>query len=136
MLSDQDFTCAIAIQRKMYTSLNEVADLTDELSQAVSRQDQVSVRMFLSMRQEEIQRLTSYQAMLHRQCRQLLPEDARLLTQLNSGRFQGTAPSPSAQALLQQAQRNRSLLERVRRADEAVSSRLGGPNSFYNKKRK
>lgn len=136
MLSDQDFTSATAIQRKMYTSLNEVADLTDELSQAVSRQDQVAVRMFLSMRLEEIQRLTSYQAMLHRQCAQLSSEDAALLTQLNSGRFQGDAPSPSAQVLLQQAQRNRTVLERVRRADQAVSSRLGGSHSFYNKKGK
>lgn len=136
MLSDQDFTSATAIQRKMYTSLNEVSDLTDELSQAVNRQDQVAVRMFLSMRQEEIQRLTSYQAMLNRQCAQLPPEDAKLLTQLNTGRFQGAAPSPSAQALLQQAQRNRTVLERVRRTDQAVSLRLGGSNSFYSKKGK
>lgn len=136
MLSDQDFTSATAIQRKMYTSLNEVADLTNELSQAVNRQDQVSVRMFLSMRQEEIQRLTSYQAMLNRRCTQLPPEDAKLLTQLNSGRFSGDAPTPAAQALLKQAQRNRTVLERVRRADKAVSSRLGGSNSFYSKKGK
>lgn len=133
MLKDQDFAAAVAIQRKMYTSLNEVAELTDELSQAVNRQDQVSVRMFLSMRLEELERLTGYQAMLHRQCAQLLPEDARLLTQLNSGRFSGQAP-PGSEALLQQAKRNRTVLERVRRADEAVSSRLGGSSSFYRKK--
>lgn len=134
MIRDQDYAASTAIQRKMYTSLNEVAELTDELSQAVSRQDQVSVRMFLSMRLEEIQRLTSYQAMLNRQCAQLPPEDAKLLTQLNSGRFSGDAPTPAAQALLQQAQRNRTVLKQVRRADQAVSSRLGGSHSFYSKK--
>lgn len=136
MIRDQDYAASTAIQRKMYTSLNEVAELTDELSQAVSRQDQVSVRMFLSMRLEEIQRLTSYQAMLNRQCAQLSPEDAKLLTQLNSGLFSGQAPTPAAQALLKQAQRNRTVLERVRRADQAVSSRLGGSHSFYSKKGK
>lgn len=136
MIRDQDYAASTAIQRKMYTSPNEVAELTDELSQAVSRQDQVSVRMFLSMRLEEIQRLTSYQAMLNRQCAQLSPEDAKLLTQLNSGLFSGQAPTPAAQALLKQAQRNRTVLERVRRADQAVSSRLGGSHSFYSKKGK
>lgn len=136
MIKDQDYAASTAIQRKMYTSLNEVIELTDELSQAVSRQDQVSVRMFLSMRLEEIQRLTSYQAMLNRQCAQLSPEDAKLLTQLNSGLFSGQAPTPAAQALLKQAQRNRTVLERVRRADQAVSSRLGGSHSFYSKKGK
>ena len=136
MIRDQDYAASTAIQRKMYTSLNEVIELTDELSQAVSRQDQVSVRMFLSMRLEEIQRLTSYQAMLNRQCAQLSPEDAKLLTQLNSGLFSGQAPTPAAQALLKQAQRNRTVLERVRQADQAVSSRVGGSHSFYSKKRK
>ena len=136
MIRDQDYAASTAIQRKMYTSLNEVIELTDELSQAVSRQDQVSVRMFLSMRLEEIQRLTSYQAMLNRQCAQLSPEDAKLLTQLNSGLFSGQAPTPAAQALLKQAQRNRTVLERVRQADQAVSSRLGGSHSIYSKKRK
>lgn len=136
MLCDQDFTTATAIQRQMYTALNEVAELTDQLSQAVDRQDQVAVRMFLSMRLEEIQRLTGYQALLDRQCDQLAPEDRGVLTQMNSGRFGGEAPSPSAQALLQQAQRNRTVLERVRRVDEAVSRRLGGNSSFYLKNSK
>lgn len=133
MLNDQHFSAASAIHRKMYISLTEVAELTDELSQAVSRQDQVAVRMFLSMRQEEIQRLTSYQAMLRRQCVQLPGEDGALLRQMLSGQFSGTPPSPAGEELLRQVQRNRVLLDRVQRADQAVSRRLGGKNSFYAK---
>lgn len=133
MLNDQDFQSAVAIARKMYASLSETAELTDELSQAVSRQDQVSVRMFLAMRQEEIQRLTGYQAMLHRQCSQMPGEDGTLLSQMLSGQFSGTAPSQAGEELLRQVQRNRSILERVQRADQAVSRRLGGKNSFYTK---
>ena len=52
MLDDRHFSAASAVQRKMYVLLTEVSELTDQLSQAVDRQDQVSVRMFLSMRQE------------------------------------------------------------------------------------
>ena len=131
MLNDQQLDSANAIQRKMYTALNEVAELTDELSQAVSRQDQVSVRMFLSMRREEIERLTGYQAMLYRQCDQLPPADGALLRQVISGRFQGSLPTASGETLLRQAAKNYALLQRVRQADRAVSSRLGGPHSFY-----
>lgn len=133
MLNDQQLDSATAIERKMYTSLTEVAELTDELSQAVSRQDQVSVRMFLSMRQAEIERLTGYEAMLRRQCDQLPQADGALLHEMISGRYQGTASSPSASELLRQAEKNYALLQRVRRADEAVSRRLGGSNSFYQK---
>lgn len=133
MLNDQQLDAATAIQRKMYTSLTEVAQLTDDLSQALDRQDQVSVRMFLSMRHEEIERLSSYQAMLNRQCDQLPADDGALFSQLISGRFQGSLPTASGASLLSLAKKNRSLLERVRQVDQAVSCRLGGPNSYYRK---
>ena len=136
MLHDQQLDEANAVQRKMYTSLTEVAELTSELSEAVNRQDQVSVRMFLSMRQEEIGRLNDYQAMLNRQCKQLPAEDGALLSQYISGRFSGKLPTASGEALLRQAEKNYALLERVRQADRAVSSRLGGANSFYMKQGK
>ena len=112
MLDDRHFSAASAVQRKMYVLLTEVSELTDQLSQAVDRQDQVSVRMFLSMRQEELQRLADCQLMLRRQCEALPGTDG---------------------ALLHHIQRNRALLERVRRVDQSVSRRLGGKNSFYAK---
>ena len=133
MLSEQTLASALAIQRKVYASLSETAELTDELSQAVNRQDSVSVRMFLSMRQEEIDRLLGYKATLRRQCAQLPPGDRDLLHRLLAGEA-GTAPSsPSGQALERQSKSNRALLERICRADQAVSRRFGGPNSFYAK---
>ena len=68
MLTEQSLSFACAVERKMYTCLTEIAELTDQLSDAVNRQDQVSVRMFLSMRQEEIDRMMGYRAALRRHC--------------------------------------------------------------------
>lgn len=133
MLHDQNFEAALAIQRRMYTTLMEVSDLTDQLSQALSRQDQVSVRMFLSMRQEEINHLQAFQNTLLRLCTQLPPEDGALLRRLLSGGSGSPPSSPNGKAVQQQAERNRAMLERICRADEAVSRRLGGANSFYAK---
>lgn len=131
MLNDQNFSAAIATQRKMYVLLTEVSELTDELSQAVNRQDQVSVRMFLSMRQEALQRLAGYQLILRRQYEELPGMDGALLRQMLSGTFSGHPPSPAAEDLLHQVQRNRTLLERIRQTDQSVSQRLGGKRSFY-----
>ena len=39
MLDDRHFSAASAVQRKMYVLLTEVSELTDQLSQAVDRQD-------------------------------------------------------------------------------------------------
>ena len=133
MLSNQILAEALAIQRKVYGSLTEVAELTDDLSQAVDRRDQVSVRMFLSMRQEEIDRLLGHKAVLRRQCSQLSPRDRTLMLQILEGKESSGLDSPDAQSLERQSKSNRALLERICRADQAVSRRFGGPNSFYAK---
>ena len=52
MLSKQELDAALAAERAMYRALSEVQDITRELLDAVDRQDQVSVRLFLSMRQD------------------------------------------------------------------------------------
>lgn len=132
MLDEQALTQALAVLRKMYASLAEVAELTDEMSQAVDRQDQVSVRMLLSMRQEAIDRLLEHKAALNRQCVQLPAESGALLRRILAGK--DCAPTtPTGKSLAQQVRNNRSLLERVRRVDQSVSRRFGGSSSFYAK---
>lgn len=133
MLTEEALTSALAVQRKMYACLSEISELTGELSQAVNRQDQVSVRLFLSMRQEEVDRLLGYRATLNRQCAQLPPADNALLRQVLAGTFDGTLPTSSGQAVVQQAKTNRNLLQRICQADQMVSQRFGGKDSFYSK---
>lgn len=131
MLSQQVLSAATAVEKQMYLALTEVEDLTQELAQAIDRQDQVSVRMFLALRQEQIDRLTAQKALLRRQCSQLPEKDAALLHDILFGT--STSPCPGAEDLLRQVERNRTLLERVRRADQRSSRRLCGNNSFYGK---
>ena len=133
MLTKQNFSSACATLRSMYTSLVEVEELTQELSGAVSRQDQVSVRMFLSMRQQEIQRLTDCHAILRRQCAQLSPQDGALLRDMLTGACANPPATPEAQPLLHQAEKNRAVLQRIIGADQRISQRLAGPDSFYAK---
>lgn len=132
MLSDQVLSTAVAVEKKIYMALMETEDLTQQLAQAVDRQDQISVRMFLALRQEQIDILTQQQAILRRQCAQLPPQQAELLREILGGH----TPSDSigAEELIRQVGRNRALLERVVGVDQRVSQRLGGAGSFYNRK--
>lgn len=68
MLSKQELDAALAAERAMYRALSEVQDITRELLDAVDRQDQVSVRLFLSMRQEQINQLRDQKELLKKQC--------------------------------------------------------------------
>ena len=67
MLSKQELDAALAAERAMYRALSEVQDITRELLDAVDRQDQVSVRLFLSMRQEQINQLRDQKELLEKQ---------------------------------------------------------------------
>ena len=66
-MNEQSVMTALALERKRYTALTEVMELTEELSQAFQRQDQVSVQMFLRMRQEPVNQLREYQALERKQ---------------------------------------------------------------------
>lgn len=133
MIPNQQLDAAIATQRKLYTCLTEILELTQEMSQALQRQDQVSLRMFLSMRQDEINRAVGYRAVLHRQWSQLPAQSGELLRGLAAGDSHLSPSSPSETALLEQAKKNKALLVRIQSLDQVVSQRLGGPNSFYAK---
>lgn len=130
MLNEQ-IMAAVSVQRKIYASLTEISELTGELSQAVSRSDQVSVRLFLSMRREEIERLLGFQALLRRQCAQLPSEEGALLRRLLFGNSPPATVPAGGEVLLQLIEKNRALLDRICKVDQVVSRRLGGRNSFY-----
>ena len=128
MLSKQELDAALAAERAMYRALSEVQDITRELLDAVDRQDQVSVRLFLSMRQEQINQLRDQKELLKKQCGGLPKEEGDLLRQIPSGK---QPAGVEGEALSLQVERNRALLERTLQADKALSRRLAGRESFY-----
>ena len=126
-MDEQVLKVTMSAEQKMYTALSEVMELTGELADAFQRQDQVSVQMFLGMRQEPIDRLESCKAMLERQCLQLPPEQRQILR----GILQGQTPPPQAQALGELVQKNKRLLDRILEVDRRLNLRIGGEHSFY-----
>ena len=122
MLSKQELDAALAAERAMYRALSEVQDITRELLDAVDRQDQVSVRLFLSMRQEQINQLRDQKELLKKQCGGLPKEEGDLLRQILSGK---KPAGVEGEALSLQVERNRALLERTLQADKALSGWRG-----------
>ena len=67
-MNEQTITEAHGACRKMHTALTELLELTNELSEAIQRQAQVSVQLFLSIRQEPLEQLRVYYTRLRRLC--------------------------------------------------------------------
>ena len=129
-MDEKVIAAAVATERKRYTVLTEVMEITEELSDAFQRQDQVSVRLFLSMRQEPINQLREYQAIQRKRCAALPDEESEVLTGEGSG-----DGSEQLKALEKLAGQNRNLLERVQEADRQISMKLGGKKSYYTQRK-
>ncbi len=130
MLTQNDINLAFGIQKKMHAALCELQDLTQELSTVAQRRDDVSMRMFLSMRQEQINLLLEYEKTLDKQCRALGKEKSAMLKRIFSGEKENTA---EFEELEQQVARNKELLLRVQKQDEQISRKIAGPKSIYAK---
>mgnify|MGYP001154258074 CR=1 FL=1 len=128
MLTKGDWTAALSIEKRMYLALSEVLETTESMLDAVKRQDQVSIRMYLNLRQDQVNQLRGYKELLQKQCRTLPDADGEVLRRALSG---GPAGEPEGEALCQQVSRNRSLLERTIQMDQTLSRQLGGKHSFY-----
>lgn len=129
-MDEKVIAAAIATERKRYTTLTEVMELTKELSDAFQRQDQVSVRLFLSMRQEPINQLREYRAIQRKRCAALHDEESEALWKVLTGQGSGDG-SEQLQVLEKLAGQNRNLLERIQKADRQISIKLGGKKSYY-----
>ena len=129
-MDENIIAAALATERKRYTTLTEVMELTKELSDAFQRQDQVSVRLFLSMRQEPINQLREYRAIQRNRCAALPDEEGEVLWKVLTGQGSGDG-SEQLQALEKLVGQNRKLLDRVQEADRQASMKLGGKKSYY-----
>lgn len=127
MLSKQELDAALAAERAMYRPCPRCR-ISPGTADGGRPPDQVSVRLFLSMRQEQINQLRDQKELLKKQCGGLPKEEGDLLRQILSGK---KPAGVEGEALSLQVERNRALLERTLQADKALSRRLAGRESFY-----
>ena len=117
-----------AIQKSICEKLLEVTSLTQELDEAVNRQDQVSVRMLLLARRKPLCELCAAWAKMDLQRCELSPQEVDELEEI----FSGAGPEggdSGAMAALQQS--NQRLLQRLKAMDQEVSRKICRERSYY-----
>ena len=121
-------TDALVQVKRMGNLLNEVQDLSQQLAEAIDRDDKVSVEMLVNMRREPIGKLVDAEDVLADQVSSLPPEDgARLLALL------GGAPPQCEEekALAELVGSNRRRLEQALSLDKRLNQKLARENSVY-----
>jgi vacuolar-type H+-ATPase subunit I/STV1 len=122
-------TDALVLSKRVGNLLFETLGLSEELGQALDRNDQVSVQMLVAMRAEPIEKLkTADQAL--RALRDSIsdPEERQHLSAL----LKGEAPSNEKERLLtDQAESNARQLKRVLELDQRLNRRIARDKSVY-----
>ena len=97
--------------KRIYAALNEALDLTRQLAEAVDRDDQITVQMLVSMREEPIHEL----------------RQDRLSALLKGGEAETEAEIP----LANQIGLNRRVLKQLVELDRVVNRKLTREKSIY-----
>lgn len=115
-------------EKRMYALLNEVFDLTKQLSEAVDRRDEIAIRMLLSMREEPLGKLRRADLSLKELGGGLEAADADRLTAMLAG---AEPERPEEAALCDQVGVNRRLLRQIIELDERTNRKLAHEKSVY-----
>ena len=129
-MSRDDWLELTVLEKKKYNYLTEVQDLTRQLAESLDRNDQVSARMLVAMRQDPIRQLTEVDNGEKLRVGAFPEEGRERVEALRRGE---PAREDGEQIFQDQAGKTRRLLEQVVELDRRVSLRMAGKQSFYQK---
>lgn len=116
--------------KRMYNALSETMDATQQLAEAVDRNDQVAIQMLVTMREDPVQKLRKIRLALDQQRASLGEEDGARLAAL----LAGEAPErPEEEGLATQVAVNRRLWQQLRDLDRILNRKLAREKTFYAK---
>lgn len=121
---------ALVQMKRTGNLLNELEDLTQQIGQAIDRNDQVSLQMLIAMREEPLGKLQAADQALREQLEALADRDeaADLAIILNGG--PAADPAVRAQQMLcEQVAANNRRLKQIMELDQRLSRRLGREDS-------
>lgn len=123
---------AIFMQKK-YNGLNEIANVTNQLQDALQYNDVVTIRMLIKMRQEEMDEIDRFDRQRGQLMEQLTEAQKKALKDGDFLHFSGDA-APFAEKIGEIAEKNQRLLQKLIEQDRRVNRRLAGEKSYYEKK--
>ena len=129
-MTRDDWLELTVLERKKYNYLTEVQDVTRQLAESLDRNDQVSARMLVAMRQDPIRQLAEVDSGEKLRLDAFPEADQARAEALRRG---GEPREDGEQIFAEQAGKTRRLLEQVVELDRRTSMRLAGEKSFYHK---
>ena len=127
-MKDQDLLELWQWKKLQTLRLAEVADLTRQMSQAISRRDEKSVDILLSLRADPLDRMWDAERKIRAFVNRLPAEDAARANELLGG---ARAVLDNEKTLSAQVAQYRRQLQTVQELDMRLSLSVGAGKSFY-----
>ena len=123
---------ALVQMKRTGNLLNELEDLTRQMGEAIDRNDQVSLEMLISMREEPLGKLQETDQAVRDQLELMTDklEAAQLASMLNGG-LPADSDERAQQQLCDQVAANNRRLKRIMELDRQLNERLARENSTY-----
>lgn len=123
---------ALVQMKRTGNLLNELLDLTQQLGQAIDRNDQVSIEMLISMREEPLAKLQAAdQAMRDQIAASPDGDSAAQLAAMLNGEEPADGAGQTERMLYEQVASNRRRLKQVMDLDRVLNQRMAREESVY-----
>lgn len=132
MVDEKSVMDALVQMKRTGNLLNELLDLTQQLGQAIDRNDQVSVQMLIAMREEPLGKLQATDQALRDQIEAIADREsaAQLASMLNGG-LPAEESDRTQQTLCSQVAANNRRLKQVMDLDRVLNQRMAREQSAY-----
>ena len=133
-MDEKEILQQIAIyMQKRYNGFSEIANITNQLQDALGYNDVVTIRMLIKMRQQEMEEIDRYDKERLRLFGQLEPESYNALKNGDILHFSGESRT-FAERIVDLYQKIQRMLEKLIEQDQRVNRRLAGEKSYYHQK--
>ncbi|MCI8584800.1 MAG: hypothetical protein HFI92_02700 [Lachnospiraceae bacterium] len=131
--TELDITKVMVLLQRRYNVIREISKLSKELSEALSRNDDVSTSMILQMRAEEMAKADEC---IH-ELWQLAEDDKEAQRELRllviSEPEENAGESPEEKKIYEIRRKTQTMIEDIRALDQRISRKLAGDRSYYGK---
>lgn len=130
--SELDMRQILILFQRRYNAIREVSRLTEELADALSRNDEVSVTMLLGMRAEEMAGFDDCTGEIWQMCRHKSQETVQKIRQLvTSDPSENAGEGPEEKKIYEIRRKTQAVIDQVRIVDERLNRKVTGEKSYY-----
>ncbi len=126
-----DMRQVMVLFQRRYNSIREIDRLTDELSEAMARNDEVSVALVLQMRADEMAKFDDCTNEIWQMSSIGREALRKIRTLIQSDPEEAISESPEEKKIYEIRRKTQAVIDRIRVIDERLNRIATGKESFY-----